>query len=84
MHKADESSRRIGVFSREDGKSETNEELAKCKIIEVAYKSSKALVLCVSSARRDCRPDRQTKKNSFTIVSFLNNREDSIFFTTFQ
>ena len=33
VHKADESSRRIGVFSREDGKSETNEELAKCKII---------------------------------------------------
>ena len=59
----------------EDGVNETKE--------EVAYKSSKALVLCVSSARRDCRPDRQTK-NSFTIVSFLNNREDSIFFTTFQ
>ena len=31
--KTDESSRRVVVFSREDGKSETNEELAKCKII---------------------------------------------------
>ena len=38
----------------EDGVNETKE--------EVAYKSSKALVLCVSSARRDCRPNRQTKK----------------------
>ena len=53
----------------EDGVNETEEEVAKCKTIARPTTLQKHKFCVFLRARRDCRPNRQTK-NSFRIVFF--------------
>ena len=51
VHKTDDSTRRVGVFSKEDEKNETEEEVASADH-RTAYKSQARSFVCFLPARR--------------------------------